>query len=76
MPGRYGAIDYAKATRWSFLFGVSLFVIGALGEAAIHTAGLQVPGWEETLLVDLEFLGAAIALFSPFVFGVFLPLTE
>ena len=76
MTGRYGDLDYSKATKQSFLLGIGLFLIGALGEATIHTTGLQVPGWEETLLLDLEFLGTAIALFSPFIFGIVLPLTE
>jgi hypothetical protein len=35
-----------------------------------------VPAWEETLLFDMEVLGVLISLFSPFVFGVLLPLTE
>ncbi|WP_281194909.1 hypothetical protein [Halorubrum sp. F4] len=76
MTGRYGDLDYPTITKRSFLFGLTLFLIGALGELTIHMTGAQVPGWEETLLVDLEFLGTAIALLSPFVFGILLPLTE
>jgi len=76
MTGRYGDLDYPTITKRGVLFGLGLFLIGAVGEAYIHTTGAQVPGWEEQLLLDLEFLGTAIALFTPFVFGVFLPLTE
>ncbi|WP_128904926.1 DUF7860 family protein [Halorubrum amylolyticum] len=76
MTGRYGDLDYPKLTKRSLAFGVGLFLIGAVGEGLIHATGMQVPGWEERLLVDMEFLGTAIALLSPFVFGIFLPLTE
>ncbi|OYR38400.1 hypothetical protein DJ82_12570 [Halorubrum sp. Ib24] len=75
MAGRYGELDYSKATKRSVLLGVCLFLTGAVGKAIIHAGGLQVPGWEETLLLDLEFLGTAVALLSPFVFGILLPLT-
>jgi len=76
MTGRYGDLDYPTITKRSVLLGIGLFSIGAIGEMMIHATGAQVPGWEETLLLDLEFLGTAIALFSPFVFGILLPLTE
>lgn len=76
MAGRHGNIDYPKITKRGVLFGLGLFLIGAVGEAYIHMTGTQVPGWEERLLLDLEFLGTAIALVTPFVFGIFLPLTE
>lgn len=76
MVGRYGDLNYQKLTKRSVLFGVSLFLIGAVGEIVLHSAGLQVPGWEETLLFDAEVLGAIVTLLSPFVFGIFLPLTE
>jgi len=62
MAGRYGNIDYPKITKRGVLFGLGLFLIGAVGEAYIHMTGTQVPGWEERLLLDLEFLGTAIAL--------------
>lgn len=76
MVGRYGDLNYQKLTKRSVLFGLSLFLIGALGEMAIHSAGLQVPGWEEALLFDAEVLGVIVTLLSPFIFGIFLPLTE
>ncbi|MFD1571171.1 hypothetical protein [Halorubrum laminariae] len=76
MTGRYGDLDYSKTTKRSVLLGIGLFLIGTLGELTIHATGAQVPGWEQTLLLDLEYLGTAITLFSPFVFGILLPLTE
>ena len=76
MTGRYGDIDYPKVTKRSVLLGLTLFLIGAIGELLIHTMGLQVPAWEETLLFDLEIIGTLIVLCSSFVFGIILPLTE
>lgn len=76
MAGRYGELNYPKLTKRSFLFGIGLFVIGALGELIITTSGATVSGWEQTLLFDAEVVGMLIAFFSPFVFGIFLPLTE
>ena len=76
MAGRYGNLDYPTLTKRSFLLGVSLFVVGAVGEFVIHALGLQVPGWETALLWDAEVVGIVVALFSPFVFGILLPLTE
>jgi len=76
MAGRYGNLNYQKLTKRSVLVGVSLFLIGALGKLVLHSVGVQVPGWEEALLFDAEALGVVITLLSPFVFGIFLPLTE
>lgn len=76
MAGRYGNIDYPTLTKRSVALGLGMFLIGAIGEAIIHTMGLQVPGWETTLLFDFEVLGVIIMLFSPFVFGILMPLTE
>ena len=76
MPGRYGTIDYPTLTKRAFVTGVGLFLIGTLGMVFVNATGTQIPAWEQALLVDLEFIGAAVALLSPFVFGIFLPLTE
>ena len=76
MAGRYGNLDYPTITKRGVLLGLGLFLIGAVGEAYIHATGAQVPGWEERLLLDMEFLGTAIVLLTPFVFGILLPLTE
>jgi hypothetical protein len=71
-----GNMDYPKITKQSFVLGFILFLFGALGEGLIHMMGLQVPGWEQILLFDIEVLGIGIMLLSPLIFGIFLPLTE
>ena len=76
MAGRYGELDYSVLTKRSFLLGVTLFAIGALGELWLTAAGISVPDWERALLFDIELLGILIGLLSPFVFGILLPLTE
>jgi hypothetical protein len=35
-----------------------------------------LPGWETMLLTDAEILGVLLALLSPLVFGIVLPLVE
>jgi len=76
MARRYGKLDYPVLTKRSFLLGVALFAIGALGGLGLTAAGIAVPEWERALLFDLEVLGILIGLLSPFIFGVLLPLTE
>lgn len=76
MTGRYGKIDYATLTKRAFAAGAALFALGLLGELAISTLGMSVPNWEQTLLVDAEIAGVLVMLLSPFVFGVFMPLTD
>lgn len=76
MAHRYGDLDYSRLTKLGFGLGVGLFVVGALGELGLHAAGLTVPAWEQTLLFDAEVVGVALALLSPVVFGIVLPLTE
>lgn len=76
MTGTYGDLDYPTLTKRAFLLGVALFVIGGVGELGLTAAGISIPQWEQTLLFDLEVLGVVIALLSPFVFGILLPLTE
>lgn len=76
MTGRYGNLDYPRLTKSAFLFGVTLFAVGALAELVGHAAFGALPGWQDTLFLDMEIIGIAIALLSPFVFGIALPLTE
>lgn len=76
MAGQYDNLDYPALTKRSFLLGVSLFLVGVLGEFVITTTGIAAPAWEHTVLFDAEALGIIIALLGPFVFGVVLPLTE
>ena len=74
--GRYGSLDYARLTKYGFLLGVGLLVIGVAGEFAGHALLGQMPAWEAALFFDLEVAGTAIMLLVPFVFGIALPLTE
>ena len=76
MAGRYGDLDYPTLIKRSFLFGIGLFVLGELGEFASTAAGMPVPGWEHTMLMYAAGIGVLIALLSPFIFGIILPLTE
>ncbi len=74
--GRYGDIDYPTVTKRAFLVGVTLFLVGGIGELVGHAYFGSLPGWEEALLFNAELLGVLIALFAPIIFGVVLPLTE
>lgn len=74
--GRYGDLDYPALTKRSFLFGLGLFALGTLGSFLGPVLFGPLPGWEKTLFLDLEAIGLVVAFFSPFVFGILLPLTE
>lgn len=76
MHWRYGDLDYPQLTKVSFLLGITLFMMGELGEFGIRQTGISIPGWEHTLLVTMAAIGVIIALLSPFVFGIVLPMTE
>jgi len=76
MQGRYGDLDYPRLTKLSFLFGIGLFAVGELGEFGIQKVGMSVPAWEHSLLMTMAAIGVIVALLSPFVFGIVLPLTE
>ncbi|MFB6128685.1 MAG: hypothetical protein ABEJ47_02875 [Halorhabdus sp.] len=69
-------IDYASWTRNSFLLGVGLLAIGAVGNLLGPALVGSLPAWEATLLLDLEILGVLIGLIAPLLFGIVLPLTE
>lgn len=73
---RYATRNYAWLTKAAFLIGLGMFVIGVLGEWTIHSQLAGIPPWEDTFFFDVEVLGIIVALLSPFVFGIFLPLTE
>ena len=74
--GRYGAIDYSRWAKVSFLAGVALLLAGAAGEFVIVETQQTVPAWVHSLLVDVEIVGVLIALVLPIVFAIVLPLTE
>ncbi|MFC3477668.1 DUF7860 family protein [Halobacterium litoreum] len=71
--GRYGNLDYPKLAKYGTLASVALVVVGALGT---RLGAGTLPGWELTLLLDAEILGVVGMVVCPFLFGVFMPLTE
>lgn len=65
-------LDYPTLTKAGFLIGLTLFLGGAIGGALLggdHS-------WVSTALLDMEAIGLVVGFFSPFVFGIFLPLIE
>jgi hypothetical protein len=76
MSGRYGNVDYHRLTKVGVGFGVTLFVVAALGTFAGDAMFGELTGWGKTVLTDVELVGVAIAFAAPFVFGIVLPLTE
>ncbi|MCO8266257.1 MULTISPECIES: DUF7860 family protein [Haloferax] len=75
--GRYGDIDYPRMTKTGLGLGLALFLFGAVGaKVALAMSGGSIPGWERTLFFDAEWIGIALVLFSPIIFGIVLPLTE
>lgn len=66
-------LDYPDLTKYGTLASLVLLLAGAAGT----TLGSGVlPGWELTLLLDLEILGVLGIVVCPFLFGIVLPLTE
>ncbi|MDL5361039.1 hypothetical protein [Halalkalicoccus sp. NIPERK01] len=74
--GQYQRMDYSQYARGGFALGVAVFVVGILGHALGPALFGSLPGWELTLFTLMEFGGIAIALCSPIVFAVVLPLIE
>lgn len=74
--GRYGELDYAYLTKAGFLLGLGLFTFGAGGEIVGHALFGTIPAWEDTLFTYSEGVGLLVGFFSPWIFGVLLPLTE
>lgn len=70
------SMDYGAITKWGFALGLALFAIGGLGEIVGHAVFGSLPAWESTLLVFFEGTGVLLCLLVPFIFGIFLPLTE
>jgi hypothetical protein len=68
--------DYPTLAKTGFFLGVALFAVGGLGEIVGSVVFGGLPGWEQTLLFDMEVLGIALGLFSPLLFGVVAPLVE
>ncbi|MFC4438901.1 MULTISPECIES: DUF7860 family protein [Natrialbaceae] len=74
--GRYGNLDYASLAKTGFLLGLGLFAFGAGAELLGRALYDSLPAWEHALFVYCEGIGIAVAFFSPWIFGVLLPLTE
>jgi len=68
--------DYPALAKAGFFLGVALFALGGLGEVVGSAVFGGLPGWEQTVLFDMEVLGIAIGLLSPLVFGIVAPLVE
>lgn len=68
--------DHGRWAKNGFFLGVSLLLLGAFGEILGHLVFGGVPGWENTLFVYSEGVGVLIGFFSPFIFGIVLPLTK
>lgn len=73
---RYGSLDYQRLTKAGLGIGLVMFLVGAVGTFVGHAYFEPLPGWFGILLFDVEVLGILVALFSPVLFGVVLPLTE
>ncbi|WP_254531653.1 hypothetical protein [Natrinema gelatinilyticum] len=73
---RYSGYDYPKLAKTGFLFGLVLFVVGSASELVGHALFGSLPQWENTLFVSLIAVGFLVGFFSPFVFGVIIPLVE
>lgn len=74
--GEYHRPSYSQYARGGFAFGVAVFFLGILGHVFGPALFGSIPSWELTLFAVMEFAGIAIALCSPIVFAVVLPLIE
>jgi len=74
--GRDGTINYGRWAKTGFLLGVTLLALGAGGEIIGRALFGSLPAWEDTLFVYMEGIGLTIGFFSPWVFGVALPLMD
>ena len=73
---QYQRLAYTTYARGGFVLGVVVFVLGILGHALGPALFGPLPAWELTLFTAMEFVGIALALCSPIVFGIVLPLIE
>jgi hypothetical protein len=73
MPTHTKRMDYTKWLKITFTGSFAIFV---LTTASLATIAPTLPAWEQTLLWELDILSLLVAFFSPFVFGVVLPLLE
>jgi hypothetical protein len=69
-------LNYPLLTKAGFLLGLTLFLGGAGGSMFVGEFLAPGPNWLATAFIDIEAIGLVIGFFSPFIFGIFLPLTE
>ena len=74
--GRYGKVDYARLTKGGVAVSLLAFALAVAVQFGAAAAGMTLPGWERTLLTDVEYLAILGVPVSVFVFGVVMPLTE
>jgi hypothetical protein len=74
--GTRANIDYEVWLKRSFLGGLAALIFSLLALKFGPQVFGPLPGWEQTLFWDLSVLGLLVAFFSPFVFGIVLPLLE
>ncbi|SER17920.1 DUF7860 family protein [Natrinema salaciae] len=73
---RYSGHDYPKLAKTGFFVGLALFVVGTGSELVGNATMGSLPQWEHTLFFAMAIIGLLVGFFSPFVFGIALPLTE
>ncbi|SEW19213.1 DUF7860 family protein [Halobacterium jilantaiense] len=70
---RAANLDYPDLAKYGTLASLALLLVGAAGT----TLGSgRLPGWELTVLLDLEIIGVLGIVVCPFLFGIALPLVE
>lgn len=72
----FADLGYGDWAKVGFLFGLGLFVFGAGGEIIGHAVVGALPLWENTLFTYSEGVGIIIGFFSPWIFGVALPILD
>lgn len=72
----YNTFDHERWAKGGFFLGLSLLLVGAFGEIIGNLVFGGIPGWENTLFVYSEGIGVLLGFFSPFIFGIVLPLTK
>ena len=74
--GHSASMAYGDFAKGGVVLGVSLFLVGLLGHVFGPVLFGPLPAWELTLFTWMEGVGILIALLSPFIFAVALPLIE
>jgi hypothetical protein len=69
-------MNYGYWAKTGFLLGIGLIVFGVGGELIGHAFFEPMPAWENMLFTYAEGTGLVIGFFSPWIFGVALPLLK